>query len=214
MVHAEKNLAFRRDNLRAPTAKFYERGAESYYDKTIGANLGGLRERFQAHLVPGGCILDVGSGSGRDTKAFIEAGFRVDAFDQSVGLAKLSSKLTGQRTSVQRFEDWRSPGPIYDGIWAFASLLHVRRDDLSHVVSELARAMKPGAWFFASFKLGVGDTVDAQGRAFTNLTRPEAFDLFQNAGAFSTVDVWLDEAIASHGDKTTWVYILAQKSSS
>jgi SAM-dependent methyltransferase len=50
-------------------------------------------------------ILDAGSGSGRDTLAFLDQGCLVDAFDGSAAMAEISSRLTAQKTRVMRFEE-------------------------------------------------------------------------------------------------------------
>ena len=136
------------------------------------------REHFLTHLRAEGAmptdrpvrLLDAGSGSGRDTLAFMKAGFEVDAFDGSEAMAAISSELTGKPTRVMRFEDLDLPTNHYDGIWAMASLLHVAREDLPHVIAQLGNALVPGGVMFASFKHGSQTrTVPEDGRTFTDL---------------------------------------------
>lgn len=96
-------------------------------------------------------LLDAGSGTGRDTLATLKAGCRVDAFDGSTAMAKISSKLTGQATRVMRFEHLGLPVEHYDGVWAMASLLHVQRPDLPGVLAQLGKALRPHGLLYASF---------------------------------------------------------------
>jgi len=194
------------------TVAWYDAEARAYFASTVDLYLAALWDRFLDKLPPGGRILDAGSGSGRDTRAFKDRGFRVDAFDASPALARLSSAYTGQQTRVARFSDWSGPPGYYDGIWAFASLLHVPRPQLPEAIDRLAASLKPGGILFASFKVGAADSVDSRGRRFTNLTPSQAELLFRRSGAFDDVQVETDEAPAAHGEITRWVYILARRS--
>jgi SAM-dependent methyltransferase len=193
------------------TLEFYEREAQSYYKTTVGLDVSGLLEKFTLALPSGGRILDAGSGSGRDTKYLLDHGYEVDAFDASPKLAALSSSLTGRRTRVEDFEHWSAPASAYDGIWAFASLLHVAREDLPRVVDQLANSLRPGGVIFASFKKGSQDIVDERGRRFTNFTVDAARALFADGGRFNSIDVWAERASAAHGEDTDWVYVMARR---
>ena len=64
-------------------AAFYDRNAKAFFDGTAGVDMSSLHEKFLSQLPVGSCLLDAGCGSGRDTKAFLERGYRVSAFDVS-----------------------------------------------------------------------------------------------------------------------------------
>ena len=53
--------------------------------------------------------------------------------------------------------DPAAPGTPYDGVWANACLLHVRREDLPAVLGRLAEATRRGGLLYASFKEGDGE---------------------------------------------------------
>lgn len=156
------------------TIDHYNQSADRYAQANHGLETARVDlEGFLKHF-PNGArglrILDAGSGTGRDTLAMTERGIQVDAFDGSEAMAALSSKLTGQRTKVMRFEALELPQDHYDGIWAMASLLHVARSELPAVIVELAQSLRPGGLMFASFKNGQCDRVDRRdGRAFTDM---------------------------------------------
>lgn len=72
----------------SPTVRYYDSHATHFVEGTLHVDMSSLRGRFLAHVPAGGLILDAGCGSGRDSKAFLDAGFRVRAFDASSELAR------------------------------------------------------------------------------------------------------------------------------
>jgi hypothetical protein len=52
----------------------------------------------------------------------------------------------------------------YDAVWAHACLLHVARADLPVVLAAIHRALRPGGWHYASYKLGAREGRDPLGR--------------------------------------------------
>nr|WP_197036800.1 class I SAM-dependent methyltransferase [Collinsella aerofaciens] len=119
-------------------------------------------------LPEGGRILDLGCGSGRDSLAFLKAGFAVNAVDGSAEMASAASELTGMKVEHATFADFE-PKRVYDGIWACSSLLHVPAAELPAIVAKYAAALKPGGRFYLSFKLGDHDGM-RNGRWFTDMT--------------------------------------------
>jgi 2-polyprenyl-3-methyl-5-hydroxy-6-metoxy-1,4-benzoquinol methylase len=63
------------------------------------------RQCFLQRLAPGASILDFGCGSGRDTKAFLELGYRVDAVDGSSELCRMASEYSGISVKQMLFQD-------------------------------------------------------------------------------------------------------------
>jgi len=59
------------------TIAFYDREADTYFRSTLANDLSDLYRLFLSQLRTGGLILDAGSGSGRDTLVFLDAGFGV-----------------------------------------------------------------------------------------------------------------------------------------
>lgn len=194
------------------TVGWYDRTAAAYAADTLARNPLDLQAAFLARLPRGGAILDAGSGSGRDTLAFLAAGYDVDAFDASEALARLSSRLTGRQTELSRFETYDGPKARYDGVWAFASLLHVLETDLPDSVRRLQRVLKPGGWLFANFKLGQGQRFDERGRRYTDMTPERVEWLYTEAAGWSEVSTTIEIAEAAFGEPTGWVNVLARKS--
>lgn len=148
--------------------KYYDENAQTFYESSINADMSETLERFLSYLPKGAHILDAGSGTGRDTKYFLEKGYQVTAFDASIEMVKMSSAYTGQQTLLMSFEDMHFEEK-FDGIWACASLLHVKRENLSSVLCHLKLLLNKRGVMYCSFKYGESD-VSKDGREFTCLT--------------------------------------------
>ena len=147
--------------------QYYANHAQEFYDSTVEVDMQTLYRQFLPHIPDGASILDAGCGSGRDSKAFIDQGFDVEAFDASEELAALASQLMGKKVSVDRFQTYQSE-KAFDGIWACASLLHVPLIELPEVFQHLTAMLKNGGVFYCSFKYGQ-EEIARNGRLFTNL---------------------------------------------
>ena len=158
------------DESTRETIGVYDANAASYVAETAGVEFGELQREFARRLPKGGRVLDLGCGSGRDSLAFLRAGFSVDAVDGSVQMVEAASGLTGLPVAHATFSDYEPKGP-YDGIWACSSLLHVPVVKLAGVIFKYTRALAPGGTFYLSFKLGAHDGMRG-GRWFTDLDEP------------------------------------------
>ena len=150
------------------TLGFFDLNAEAFASGTMSADMAATRARFAAHLPDGGIILDFGCGSGRDTKAFLDAGFAVDAVDGSEKLCAIASAYTGVTVRRMLFSELDARDR-YNGIWACASILHLPKAELAEVIRKTEAALKPGGVLYASFKYGDFEGMRG-GRYFTCFT--------------------------------------------
>ena len=186
---------------------YYDENAQSYFDSTVQADMQELRGRFLQYVRPGGTILDAGCGSGRDAKAFMDAGYSVTAFDASSEMVRLARLHTGLPVHHMTFEqmDWQDQ---FDGIWASACLLHVARPDLPAIFSRFVYALAAqGAWCL-SMKQG-NTTRELDGRTFTDVTETELRDLLEASG-LHVRDIWLTADVRP-GRDDRWVNAIAIK---
>ena len=77
-------------NEKDRTLQYYAENAAAFTENTVNVEFSDMQDKFVAHIKPGGHILDLGCGSGRDTKAFLNRGFTVTAVDGSPELCKIA----------------------------------------------------------------------------------------------------------------------------
>jgi SAM-dependent methyltransferase len=148
------------------TIPYYDEHGQAFFDRSMQANLDQLYNAFTKYLPDDAHILEVGCGSGRDAKAFIERGYRVTATDGSATMAKLAQEYLGQEVLHWTFDEIDFDNE-FDAIWANACLLHVPMAEMKSVFERLSKALKIGGIWYAGLKLGEGEIVAADGRLFT-----------------------------------------------
>ncbi|SIO26222.1 class I SAM-dependent methyltransferase [Halodesulfovibrio marinisediminis] len=188
--------------------EYYNNYALEYSEKTLPIDMSEQYDRFLRTLPKNGFILDAGCGSGRDALYFLKKGYQVDAFDASEEMARLAGELTGLTVKCMRFQDFK-PHPIYDGIWASASLLHVPFEELHDVLTVLRQSLKPGGTLYCSFKYGIHDSVDSLGRHFTNRTCETLDKDLVNAGFTGRRSITIEHSTTPEGTLQEWVSALA-----
>jgi SAM-dependent methyltransferase len=171
------------------TIDYYNQYADEFAQATLYVDMESLYQPFLAELPESAHILDVGCGSGRDTLAFKNKGYQVEAIDYSEELVKKATQLAGIHVKYQSFYDL-SEVVTYDGIWACASLLHCERDRLAEVVGLLITALKSNGVLYMSFKYGDSDR-EKDGRAFTDLNEEQAEVLREQFNHVQKIKQWI-----------------------
>jgi SAM-dependent methyltransferase len=166
---------------------------------------------FLALIPKGGSVMDLGCGTGRDTQAILDAGFKVTAIDGSAEMAAEAHKRTGHLVTVLLFEDL-SFDRVFDGIWASASLLHVPRAGLPDVLKRVHAALKPGGWLEAGFKTGGTEGRDSLGRYYNYMNPEELEPMLRAAGPWASLTLKTGRGKGYDGTETGWVEVLARKS--
>ncbi|MFY3790432.1 class I SAM-dependent methyltransferase [Ureibacillus sp. MALMAid1270] len=150
------------------TINYYNQNASAFTSDTIAVDFDEKHNVLLKYLQPGAHILDFGCGSGRDSKAFLQKGYQVTAIDGSSELCKIASEYIGQEVQCKKFHELDEV-EAFDAVWACASILHVPSTDLPQVIENIERALKPGGYFYVSFKYGDFEG-ERNGRYFTNQT--------------------------------------------
>lgn len=190
------------------THQYYNKYATEFVNSTFNVDMERLYQPFLANICDGGVILDLGCGSGRDSLAFKNKGYKIEAIDYSEELVKQARDLTGIAVSYESFYDFEKYNK-YDGIWACASLLHCEREKLADVVQRISNALKENGILYMSFKYGDQDR-EKDGRNFTDLNEQQAEELLHKFEELDLIHQWitLDQRPER---KEKWLNLLVKK---
>ncbi|GEA50053.1 SAM-dependent methyltransferase [Vibrio inusitatus NBRC 102082] len=192
------------------TTQYYNQNAKQFFDSTVDVEMKSLYEKFLPLIPTGGRILDAGCGSGRDSKAFLDKGFQVDAFDASAELTELASSLTGLQVKQTTFLRFHSEPVSYDGIWACASLLHVPEEDLATTFLHLSKCLKQSGVMYCSFKLGNSE-LDRNGRFFRDLNVEHLEDILQSTKTLKIKEWWETSDLRAGRENEKWLNAILEK---
>lgn len=188
---------------------YYNNNAVVFVENTVNADMSNAQEHFEKYLKPGQSILDLGCGSGRDSKSFIDKGYTVTAVDGSEEICKIASAYIGQKVEHLSFEEIHC-NEEFDGIWACASLLHEEKDKLPGVMKNLCKALKPGGTFYSSFKYGdfVGDK---NLRYFVDMNEDSFQELIKDIDGVQIIETWITGDVRDNRENEKWLNIIMKK---
>ena len=190
------------------TLDFYNNNSKIYIETTLTIDMSKLYNEFLNNIPKGGTILDLGCGSGRDSKAFVDKGYKVTAVDGSKELAQSASKLIGRDVLVSKFEDL-SLIDKFDGIWACASLLHVNKRDILDVIKNVSSNLNNNGIFYMSFKYGEDEYIDEKGRYFNCYTEETFNELINKVEGLKIMKVYKTiDIVPGRGDIAMVKYTL------
>ncbi len=189
------------------TTEYYNKNSLEFIEGTINVDMGILRDRFLKYIPSGGKILDLGCGSGRDTKCFLEAGYQVTAIDASQELCLKATEYTGINVRCTRFEELNDVKE-YDGVFACASLLHVQEGDLPDILTKINKALKQQGVLYASFKYG-DFAGERDGRYFHDMNEVSVEELFITVSRFRIEEVWQSHDVR-RDKEVYWINVIAR----
>ncbi len=200
------------DNSR--TIESYELIAADYAAETSGSRaMSGALARL-AEAVPGGHVLEIGSGPGWDADVLEGAGLTVRRTDITQAFIDFQR---GRGKDVDRLDVIHDAlGGPYDAVVALAVLQHVSADELPGVLAKIAGSLRPGGRFLAAVRTGEGagwDVGSSGNRYFVTCWSETEF-------IAELVKVGLTTRWSSHSVKDTepnpppsdWLTVLAQRS--
>ena len=85
--------------------QYYNENANDFINTTVNVDLSELYEKFLKYVPKNSHVLDAGCGSGRDSKYFLDNGFKVSAIDASIEMVKGAKLLTGLDVKQIYFQD-------------------------------------------------------------------------------------------------------------
>ena len=191
------------------TIDYYNENAKCFIAGTVSVDFTQLQNVFLELLPNNAHILDFGCGSGRDTKYFLDRGYQVDAMDGSVELCRVASEYTGIHVKHMFFQELTEVEK-YDGIWACASILHVKKAELPDIIRKMSLATKENGIIYVSFKYGDYEG-ERNGRYFTNMTEISMKELLDDFPELEVEKQWITGDVrAGRGDER-WLNMILRK---
>jgi SAM-dependent methyltransferase len=200
------------------TVASYEASAEAYAagQPPLSDDIREAIDAFVALLPTGSRVLEIGSGSGRDALALEERGVSVHRTDITPAFVTML-RAEGHEAAVADplSDDLADPerDAPYDGVWASASLLHVRREDLPTVLANLAGVTCAGGALHLAVKEGDGARFSVHG----NVPGPRHFTFWREPGlrAVLTDAGWDVRSVTRNVGlrEETWLDVLAVRAS-
>ncbi len=121
-------------------------------------------------------ILDVGCGNGKDTAYLMVKGATVVGIDYSSNMLQEAKRHV--QDGVFHLMDMRNlgfPNNTFDGVWANGCIYHVPKVELSQVLKEVIRVLKPLGIFSFNAKAGTGEGLEDNPKSFAGGPRFYAY---------------------------------------
>ena len=189
----------------ARTIESYELIAEDYAAETADNRVMADALARLAEAVPGGHVLEIGSGPGWDADVLEDAGLTVRRTDATQAFIDFQAQRGKEVDRLDAITD--DFGGPYDAVVALAVLQHLPPSDLPSVLAKIAAALTPGGQLLVAVPLGEGVEweVGASGNRYYVALRSEAEFLAELAQAGLVPD-WSELNPATN----RWLTVLAR----
>ena len=188
------------------TIKYYNDNCESFKSKWDNY-LFDIPNTFAEYLKDDAYVLDLGCGTGRDSLYFKEKGFKVKCIDGSVNMCKIASEALGQKVENKNYLDIDYKD-LFDGVFACASLLHLKDEDLKIVLKKVYDSLKFNGIMYASFKYGSDERFE-DGRFFNDMTLDKFNKLMNETECnFEIIKAW---NTSQYGTDSEFLNLLLKK---
>ena len=191
------------------TIQYYDQNISRFIRDTVNADMSDLYDVFEDYLRPGYRILDLGCGSGRDSKYFKEQGYSVVAVDASESLCEHARTYAEVETKCIRFEELDFTEE-FDVVWACASLLHVSAEELPRILAKVHCALRPRGVLYASFKYGDSERVK-EGRYFADFNEAGIRKLICEEAGWEIQKIFVTGDVRTEHADEKWLNIIAER---
>lgn len=194
------------DAVEADLVAYYDGEGDDRLQREVNPRREGGRTTFVASLPAGSRVLEIGSGPGRDARAFLDAGHRYTAIDLSFEHIR---RCRDQGAPVARASVRQVPfrDRSFDAVWTMSTLMHVPETAIAGVLGEVWRVLAPGGVLVAGVWGGRDEerTSDRDAetgrppRLFSRRSDERWRAMLATVGAVETFEVW-------RYDETDFVY--------
>jgi len=200
------------------TQQNYESGADWHAEKSMSYNWNNQIGEFLTSLKDPK-VLDAGCGAGRDIEEFIKRGIQVDGIDfSSQAISKIKTKFPEGNFLVGDIMQTGLPEKTYGGVWACASILNLKKEDVPTALNEFNRLLESDGKLFISVKEGTEEkfVVDKVGERFFSFFSEDELKSLVEASGFSVEKTEVLEDSALTGKKSekpvpNWICLYATK---
>ena len=190
------------------TIDYYDKNASDYYNLTLEMSMEDTIEEFLKLIPADSAILDLGCGSGRDSLYFLEEGFDVTAIDGSKEMCELAEVEIGEDiVHHMRFEELEFEN-VFDGVWACASLLHVKKSEINTILDKISRSLVDDGVLYMSFKHGDFEG-ERDGRYYADYRIGEIKSILHNHPEFEIIDIYTKRR--NKDDEFSWLNVFVRK---
>ena len=193
------------------TIDYYNNNAHRFTSDTLDVEFSDIQDCFLAELQPGALILDFGCGSGRDSRYFLQKGYRVEACDGSEKMVKAATQNAGIPVKQMLFSELDEQ-ERYDGIFACASILHVPSAELPDIIGKMKKAVKKDGVLYVSFKYGTFEGV-RNGRYFTDQTDESLKQILDQVGGLDIISTGITGDARPGREDEKWLNVLLRRRS-
>ena len=184
--------------------QYYNENAQKFIDNTLNVDMSEFYNKFLEFIPPNGRILDIGCGPGRDLHYFKKQGYTAIGIEPSNELCKFAksyAKCEVKNISIQDIH----PQEKFEGIWASASLLHLKPIELIESLAKIAQLMTEDSPFYCSFKKGDFEGNRPDGRFFLDLNLEKFTSIIKETNALSIRELWITNDKRPEKAKDQWI---------
>ena len=152
--------------------KYYDQEAELRNSSEKEEWKKNQRARFYSYIKAEGkkSLLEIGAGTGNDSRFFMDCGLSVIAIDLSSEMVKLCKEKNIEAYELD-FYNISNLNKKFDYIWSMNSLLHVPKTDLLQVLNEINMVLNEKGLFY----MGVYGGVDTESDFVNEVTDTPRF---------------------------------------
>nr|WP_320189895.1 class I SAM-dependent methyltransferase [uncultured Desulfobacter sp.] len=199
------------------TLDYYNQNALNVALRYESADVTQLHEFLLSALKPGGRLLELGCGSGRDAAFMVSRGFKVLATDGCAPMVEQAKRhhpeLTGHITHLNLPDGLLNELGTYDGIYAVAVLMHLSVPNIKKTLLGVDSLLTPQGRFIFSVPARRDDVMtaefDSKGRRFTALSPDGWTNVCQKCNLQIIRTMISDDGLGRSG--IDWMNCLAQK---
>ena len=160
------------------TLNYYSQNSLKVAERYESADVTQLHDFLSSSLEPGGRLLELGCGSGRDAAFMVSQGFKVLATDGSASMVEQAKRhhpeLAGHVVHLKMPDGLSNELGIFDGIYAVAVLMHLSLQEIENTISAVNSLLAAKGRFVFSVPARRNDVItnefDSKGRRFTTLS--------------------------------------------